>query len=267
MERQQIEEPKNGNALALMFEMQKSLLEYYTVIENMPVYPLDINKRENQKFLKDLGRRLIEELAEAYSEIYCVLKCAEENNLEEALNHLSRFNMEIGDAWHFLIEFMIFIGWTPETVNTVINQNSDTVRSPKDQLHNLDFFAGFENQKENTAFQANHPSNYRILPALTEVDNRELLGGRFIGPITIHVHEQLLWKCTYTLNVCLNQLSNREHHQTEKIANSIIFEEKFFDFLIMFYRYMNFINKSPYSIYLSYSIANKKNQDRIKNSY
>lgn len=107
--------PTQGkDRLDLIFERQWQLIEKYHEIEEAngllqtSDIPINIDDRFGQARLKDFAWRLTEELAEATN--------AKEIH-PDIPNH---FLEEIADAYHFLIELTILIGWDAETLHKSI---------------------------------------------------------------------------------------------------------------------------------------------------
>lgn len=92
-----------------IFEKQTALIDKYAEIEGMPEYPMNINTREGQKWIKDFLWRTTEEMAESY-EAYC-MEQNEEHTIEELI-----------DGLHFFVELIIIAGkdweWAREQLDT-----------------------------------------------------------------------------------------------------------------------------------------------------
>jgi dimeric dUTPase (all-alpha-NTP-PPase superfamily) len=74
--------------------LQLELLGKYQDIEGLPLWPLNLDTRDNQELMKDFLARVVEELAESY-EAYRL------GNMDDAKE-------EMADALHFLMEALIY---------------------------------------------------------------------------------------------------------------------------------------------------------------
>ncbi len=83
-----------AGAFPLIWDLQLQLIEKYQVIEGLPLYPLNLDTKDNQELMKDFLARVTEELAEAYEAFNL-------GNVEDGKE-------ELADALHFLVEAIIF---------------------------------------------------------------------------------------------------------------------------------------------------------------
>ncbi len=81
-------------AFPLIWQLQLELLGKYQEIEGLPLWPLNLDTKDNQELMKDFLARVVEELAESYE----AFEAGDMPNARE----------EMADALHFLIEALIF---------------------------------------------------------------------------------------------------------------------------------------------------------------
>lgn len=91
-----------------IFERQTGLIEKYKDIEKMPDWPLTINSREGQKWIKDFLWRVSEELGESYEALEFASKAGDDDEKLEA-HHVHQIE-ELIDALHFLVELVLLVG-------------------------------------------------------------------------------------------------------------------------------------------------------------
>ena len=107
-----------GMELEKIFQLHESLLEKYLLIEGLPHWPINVNKREAQIILKDMSARVIEELGEGYESTTYVLEMLDKNGFNfnrweredyrQLLNHLQNSNEEQADAIAFFVNLLFY---------------------------------------------------------------------------------------------------------------------------------------------------------------
>jgi len=85
--------PAEGS-LSLIWDLQLKLLTKYQVIEGLPLWPMNLDLKDNQELMKDFLARVVEELAESY-------EAFEGGNYEDGVE-------ELADALHFMVEALIY---------------------------------------------------------------------------------------------------------------------------------------------------------------
>lgn len=108
----------HGDMLATIFAGQRSLMETYDPIERRngavvvdPEFFGELDDRKVQMRLKDLAWRVTEELSEATN-------CLKNKPWKQTFvaTDVPHFQEEVADALHFLVEFLVTAGFTPEMI-------------------------------------------------------------------------------------------------------------------------------------------------------
>jgi len=143
-----------GDRLVAIFEKQRALMEKYEEIEaqngllQTPDIPVDIHDRKGQARLKDFAWRMTEELGEA---------------LEALVIHLDvndHYDEEVADALHFLTEFTILAGMSPEQVVSDINNPGN------DLLEQLYYYVEFGGTKTDRNYDSLVYRTGRVVEAM-----------------------------------------------------------------------------------------------------
>lgn len=265
-------QPTNGNSLYIMMEMQRYLIMFYSEIEGWPMFPLDLKPKENQKLIKNFGDRFIEELAEAYLDLNSAWQNANSNRPEEAQDNIDAYNKELGDAWHFLLEILIAIGWDEDTLEPLIKnycqENAvEGLYKYGAPITTLLKVGSLQNNQDQTQFNPRDIGAFRIYPETVVHEMPGNAGARMISARGMEIHQQFLWNITFRIKIAMNYLKNREWTKEERTVNEIKFTEAMLETLMIFIRYMEFIGKTETSIYHTYCQVNQKNITRIKGGY
>ncbi len=107
----------DGDLLKAIFARQQQLIEKYHDIEakntglDIPANPVDLNDRASQLRIKDFMWRITEELGEAAN----CLKLKPWKSTPMVTDEV-HFLEEMIDAFHFMIELLIMVGFTPESL-------------------------------------------------------------------------------------------------------------------------------------------------------
>lgn len=265
--------PVKPNILRQMFPLQKDLLTHYITIEGLPPYPVDLNTKLGQRTIKDFVRRFIEELSEAFSEMIEAYQFISSNRSPEAKKRLQAYNIELADAWHFMLELLIYLGIEEEVLEELIPQWMEDRKIPMeykegDPLKMLSLIADWVNQQRDEGkCIRNTPDRFRIVEESQAFNSMDLVGGRRVSEQLINQHATYLWHLTHGLNKMTNLLQNREWNQAERLANKIKIYEAFMDAFFQWVVYMDFIGATHMSIYTCYFHKNQENLNRIKSGY
>lgn len=261
------------NSLQQILEMQKVLLVDYIEIEGLPQYPLDINTKENQSLLKDFISRIIEEFSEAYEQYEHCLDTISQNKRADALQHLQQANEELADAWHFLAEFLIYIGIESDHLEEIIrewlkeNPMFAGWYAPTRPWKTLLTISAYVNEQNGRKCILNKPDRFFVTGDSEALENTLYAGGRRISEKLLEQHKLFLWDITHNLNLLRGYLKNRKWSQTEKKVNQMQFENQVFVALQSVSLYQDFLGIGEIPMVTNYYLMNLKNQERIKNKY
>lgn len=255
-----------------MLGMQKNLLVHYIQIEGLKQYPIDLNERDNQKLIKDFIRRFIEELCEAYECLYYASACVTTNKSDEARVHIVNYNQEIADAWHFLLEILIYCNVDEYKLDGAIERKFDengldALYRKDDPLQSLYNVGGFYNQGLGHNEVKRSRNMFRIYTHQETLEDPKIRGSFSISPEALTIHAKFLWFITYDFNMAANQLKNKEWAQSDIKVNEIQFQEKLFKGLETLITYFDFADLSFDCLYQNYDKKNKINHERIKGGY
>jgi len=108
------------DVIGKIFKRQRELMEKYSIIEGIPSWPLNIDLKESQVWLKDFLWRCTEELTEAW-----------EAYLDDNMEH---FHEELIDYLHFATELCILSGINETDVDNIdgeiaIDEVGDNVKA------------------------------------------------------------------------------------------------------------------------------------------
>jgi hypothetical protein len=94
-----------------MFKQQHEFMQLLQAKRGFPDYPMDLSKKESQKFVRNIAYETMGELFEAVFE----LKNRKEHRATE-IAELDREKLleELVDAFHFFAELLILMGVTPD---------------------------------------------------------------------------------------------------------------------------------------------------------
>jgi hypothetical protein len=122
----EVEAPVEGDMLSNIFARQKELMEKYHDIEknnDLLIYegiPIDLHDRKGQARIKELIRRIVEELNEASH----TLK-NQSWKQSHVLTDTTHFYEELSDSFHFFIELCIAVGLSSEDLYKVYYKKSE----------------------------------------------------------------------------------------------------------------------------------------------
>lgn len=264
-----------ANILSEMMDEQRRLVLEYERIESLPSAPIDIQSKGGQKILKDFGYRFIEEIGEAFDDLATSLGHVSNNQPKEAMEFTKSYNLEVSDAWHFLLELLIYAGYT--TWSDVDRLLSNYVRE-NEQWHGLyvddnPFGSMFriasavnfkEGQRGTSTLKA---GQYQVVNTSFALAKREFQGGRNIGYDDLDLHAQLLWKVTASMTTALNTLKNRAWTQEDRSVSVIDFERGIILTMLHWAIYLEYAGFTEISIGTCFRMTTDKNWKRIKDGY
>lgn len=259
----------DGNGMSQMFDMQKKLMKHYISIEAIPQYPIDIHSRLGQKTIKNGIYWFIEELSEAYAETIEILNHASQNSLSVAYSHLEKYNEEIADVMHFLIELLIYSGIeNAEDVEKIIaikieeNGFAGLIQHGN-PLGTLFSIAGALNQIQNLFISDSQ--QFIVIGKMETLKTPYLSGCSKISPRSLNMQHDLLWTIVHALNQLSNLLKNREWHQREQKANIIRYYDNLANCLIIIFQYLNFLGFTELGLFQAFWLKNEILEERILN--
>lgn len=265
--------PKPESTLRELFYAQKVLLQSYMEIEGLPKYPLDLSLKENQKIIKDFSDRFVEELAEAFQSVSDAYAFASVNQAKGAKELVIMFNDELGDAWCFMLELLLYSGIDHSEVQQYINNfvrdnEGYNLMTPDKPLNSLIWLCNYKNQIEGK-LNIDHGDAFNIisLDEISQRDKPEWMGARRLSEAVLDNITIFSWYTVYALKKATNLLKSKAWSRSEPGVNMMAYQERLMDAFIMFLRYMCYIGKGEVSIYNTYLQTYEKNKNRIKDGY
>jgi hypothetical protein len=180
---------------------------------------------------------------------------------------LRQFNEEIGDCWHFILEFIIYADLEDEICliakDVFIEGTGGEPQFelvPGNELPYLYAMAEHINMLENIKEDARN----KFSIGKTELGFE---GGSDLGPRTLEFWWQGCWTMTIHLLGAIHSLKHKPWAQSKLEANMIKFHDEMGHFIISVMQLMAIVGKKPDSIRESYRLVNEKNRQRIKGKY
>lgn len=267
-----IHQPPTGKTLEDMFIKQRFLMEKYIALENLPTYPMeDLGARKNQKLLKSFAYRVIEELGESYEHLYNAFGAISTNHGEEAQTYIDYYNEELADAWHFLLEMLIFSGVNEHDIKGWIvkfiyeNPRYNSLLSSDNLLGGLLKYGEFKNQEDGKLQIKRDRTMFIIYPDNIASEVPGSMGGKKLSHRVMEVHTEFFWEVTYRITLAMNCLKARDWHtEQNRVVNTIKYNEALMDAFLSMIRLMCYTGKTELSIYNSYVNKNIINWERFK---
>jgi hypothetical protein len=279
-------EIKDGRYLEKIYELQKELIDHYVEIEGLPMYPIEVDSKQNQALLKDFGRRFVEELAEGYQELedlMIIVKCnqyyfqgATYKQADEIADKVIRLNEELADSMHFLIELLIYANIQPSDIDRYISKKLQIEFSPLD-IEGVDiityamaYCSKLTDKVEAISFESKHDHKidlHRFILQTTSLPSDLMLAGTTLAPDCLETSCAWLWTITYGMNLSLNCLKNKPWKQTTEQTNVELFQEGLVRTFITYMGYLSYLGLGSKEVFFNYYQKNRDNYERIMTGY
>lgn len=269
-------EVNTPNSLEGIFIKQRELMNLLISKNSMVPYPLDINLKDNQSYIRNILAYAIQELSESY-EVYKELV----NQMNEAKkdNHkiytlIVNFNEELADYFHFLIELVILCGLDENSITTYYEKllkdaNVETFYNPNDLMKTALGYARYINSASGRILLAH--TYYDLTPSIIlHLNDRSkwiLAAGKRISPELLIIYESLMWNITHHAYIALNKLKKKPWRESGKDTDLQIFLEALIESWLYSFCLFDFAGHDSYSLYTTYNIKNAINIERINNNY
>ena len=261
-----------GMELEKIFQLHESLLEKYLLIEGLPHWPINVNKREAQIILKDMSARVIEELGEGYESTTYVLEMLDKNGFNfnrweredyrQLLNHLQNSNEEQADAIAFFVNLLFYSNINVDDIKEYIiykglNKIVDNTVPKEDMSTNFVMMVGLgilQNRFEDGLIDNQHTwcvFNPKLFEqfGIKDYDKVASYTPAF-HKISWEFHDveaKMCWELTYHLSVARNYLKNKPWKQTGEMTDEQRYQEEVviaFLELLGYFRYIGFTANS-----------------------
>lgn len=193
------------HATTELWKKQTELMQEYHNSGKLPSWPMALNDRLNQKFLRELMGFLEEEVFEAASLYPAIVEAVSKNQPEELPKLLLDFNEEIADTHHFWIELFIYNGYTVRDISNFYLE-LDKVRffgfkADEDPLEMAFKYSSHHIQTELTP-------NRMLIHSMDKTDPLRIAGSE-VGPNLLELFEKSIYQCVKHLNLSRNYLKNK----------------------------------------------------------
>lgn len=248
--------------LAEMFTAQHSLVDRYVKLGRMPKFPLKLSEKTSHKTLKDLGGYFIEELSELYEEYVSMYQYSDLNMPEEVESSTIAFKEEMADCFHFLLEILMYAGFTQEGIQNWIDSYSPLqhILNPESGDNRLEeLFTWAKQANDSELGNKPDPACYRV--SLNGFSSS-------IGLSTLSDNSQFLWTLSHKLKQTERKLnSSKPWKSSESEADYKAYEHGMFEVFLLFIRMAKYCGFTADLLHKEYMKKNQKNFDRIKNGY
>lgn len=274
-----LEEPRevhNLKSLEEVFKRQRSLMDKLIIKNSMVPYPLDINLKDNQSYIRNIMAYAIQELSESF-EVYKM--SLEELNKAKKDSYkiyqcIVQFNEELSDYFHFLVELFILCGLDEHGIDTYYQKlmedaNVKTLYMPNDLMKTALGYARYVNSVSGRILLVH--KYYDIKPLVSGYMNPSsewiLVAGRRVSHELLAIYESLMWNITHYGYLALNKLKKKPWRDNGPTTDLQIFLEALMECWLYSFCLFDFAGHEPYSLYTTYKIKNKININRIDNKY
>lgn len=269
-------EVNNPKSLGIIFEKQRALMDTLITKNSMVPYPLDINLKENQSYIRNIMAYAIQELSESY-DVYSELV----NHMEQAQKDHHKiykavvdFNEELADYFHFLVELVILCGLDESSINTYYEKllkdaNVETLYFPDDLMKTALGYARFINGNAGRILLGH--KFYDIKPIIgIHFNSRSewiLAAGRKVSPDLLNIYDGLMWKIVHHSYTAMNKLKKKPWRESGPTTDLQTFLEALMEAWLYSFCLFDFAGHTDYSLYTTYKIKNHINIERINNNY
>jgi hypothetical protein len=266
-------EPLNsGSLLEGIFQYQKNLMNKYISLGRLPALPLEINNRDNQKFLRKLINDFNEELAEASMEIdkgYEIMATqnyTEDDVQNEMKGYFKNAAVELADALHFLVELMVYSNIEPTDIaaylRITLGENGLNALVSDDPLKTTICYAQHLNIHDDEARVAKY-HGFKF----TGLDHDNIFvcsKFNFELHTVINVH---FWAISKKLLSAQNLLKMKDWRAEEINASVQSFQHKVMEAWITLFKLVDLMSLDDNLMYTAYENKNLINQQRIIDGY
>jgi hypothetical protein len=266
----------DGSGLRKMFDMQKTLVDGYVKIENLPAYPINLSIRKDQYLVKDFVGRVVEELAEAYESYFNMLQLYEvqdqSHDEKDYLPSLQNFNEELADALHFQLELFMYCNLTEADITDYLHKLLVRLNLQDVFWYNgtdplLSFFSLAKHLNAHDAlYTADYTLSFKVIPD-SVLKDKFLKGGRGIGRPNAEAMSKLNWEVTFHLHIARNFLKNKPWKQSEMMTDEKRFYNSLMESWVALFRLFDFVGLDTESLFHIYFCKNKVNVFRQNSNY
>lgn len=263
----------DDNQFERVYNWQLELMKALKDKGRLPEYPMDnIHTREGQEFLRNLLTFAVEEILEALEQLEENLQFFREPNSEGALNGIEKYNEELADVNHFMIELMVFMNIDTDALRAYYNQLFDEqqinhLKSPSILEMAFDY-AKFINFNQGNKDQRIKTMGFPLITILELHYEPFRKAGTKISQPLIHEHQNLMFPAMRYLFKARNQLKMKYWKVGKEIEDPTPEIQKLImEAWLHWVVYMDFAGVTTESFYKTYYAKNRVNLDRIENGY
>lgn len=255
--------------------LQRGLVDRYTSVEKLPLYPVDPNTKASQILLKDFIARITEELGEGYESMLKGMDLFHnEPKIDgEMIYYFSNFYEEIADALHFFMEALLYAGITQEKLRALTIEMVAVDHPGVEDKDHLDLIYLIHEQSTymlSSRYSIFISDGNAYLNSFQDMDqplSLKTLEYLFSANM-VRVHfPKVAWNVTYHLQMVRNTLKNKPWKQSEMVTDSNNMADEFSQAFIAFINLTKLIGLTPMNLYYLYLRKNLINNFRISSGY
>jgi hypothetical protein len=275
-----------GKLMEGIFTYQKNLLNRYRALGMVPSYPLDLNSRDSQDFIRKTIGWVIEELAEAMenfdgaTEIFNNEIYSDSGVQKKILNYLIPLTEELMDVLHFMVELLYYSGIEADDMlgyykSRLTTENYHEAFMTGDALTTSMMYARHININNDVSRIAlynsfkletsNEEAYYRALSMELPADS--IVAGTKLGPELQVLIERLCWAITQKLFKAKNKLKMKDWKTSEVTTNIQAYQEDLMEAWVALSVLLDTLQLTDKAIYFHYEKTNYKNQERLNSGY
>lgn len=247
-----------------MYESQAKLVENFVESKRQPPWPMDLNTRPSQQFMRDLIGFLEEELIEGYERIEELTRDYQRSDRDpkEVKDLVVMFNEEQADCLALFIE--------------VLQYSNIDVISLEEYYKQYLTLAGFKGKITQDplkmAFfhaQLNNGAFYRkgLKFRLMDSDSDITTGGCEVSNSQLEVSQRQLFQVTKYLRLATNLLKNKYWKETDTEVNMEKFHEYIMEAWLYYFLFLESNGFTRESVRGTFMRKNIINLERIANKY
>lgn len=225
---------------------------------------VDINSKEGQKVIRDMGTRFIEELAECFD--HAVNICTQYAEVVPTpdrdatiVKELLLFNEEVSDALHFGINLLIYSGYDEESLsgsyNEFMQNDGMTGYETMHGLVKMFSYARYVNIYHQYLPQAH-------MGRLNKTGDAFIWGGRYINGSMLPFLKEYLWDITHQTYKLINLLKHRAWRLTATETSHKEYHLELLKVWGLLMGLLDMMGYCPESVGRIYAIKNKINWER-----
>jgi hypothetical protein len=259
-----VHEPTEGvTFMSELYEMQSKLVTLYCDQGKQSPPPIDLTKKDNQKFIRDLIGFLEEEIFEGYEHLEELTRTHPEIKPKQVMELIEKYNEEQSDAMHFFIEILMYVNIQVEDLRTYY-ETYFTQKDLKGMIDNDPLIMAFNHATTvDYMIGLRQRVSFRIAQTVDDLST----GGVLVGANSLTQSKEALFESFKYLRLATNHLKNKYWKDSETGINMELFFENIMEAWLHYVLYLHINGYTARSVRDTYIRKNLVNIDRIKNKY